>query len=34
MIFVVVEKVIPEAQRSSETNITSMAAMLEWLYVK
>jgi len=28
MIFVVVEEVIPEAQRSGETNITTMAAML------
>jgi len=27
MIFVVVEEVIPEAQRSGETNITTMAAM-------
>jgi len=28
MILVVVEEVIPEAQRSSETNITTMAIML------
>jgi ZIP family zinc transporter len=28
MIFVVVEEVIPEAQRSGETNITTMSAML------
>jgi ZIP family zinc transporter len=28
MIFVVVEEVIPEAQRSGDTNITTMAAML------